>query len=173
MTEPRNRTAAEVADHAGILQEDAQQLAGLIRYAAPVDPKEDLARVADLVERLAAQVEDIAAVDAGVNEPDPVLEADNARYRLDEPEEPEPAHQEPVRWVDVSRLDDGSHVKRVAPWAAASVIAQGTISTYDEVLRERSPLRSTGSGVRSGPGTCTPMTATRCSSPCTSRSTVP
>lgn len=59
---PRTRTAEQVADHAGILQEDAQQLAGLIRHTSGGSTTDDLARVADLVERLAAQVEDLAAV---------------------------------------------------------------------------------------------------------------
>ncbi len=53
MTEPRERNAEEVADHAAAIVEEAQ---ALVHGAFPGYPK-----VWGLIERLAAQVEDLAA----------------------------------------------------------------------------------------------------------------
>lgn len=54
MSEPRTRTAVEVADHASILLDEAQR-----RYRNPTAWTETF--LLDAVERLCAQVEDLSA----------------------------------------------------------------------------------------------------------------
>lgn len=66
MSEPRTRSAAEVADHASDVQVEAEAINnGIHGDSSPVG----LASLAlSLIERLAAQVEDLAAVVAGETE---------------------------------------------------------------------------------------------------------
>lgn len=66
MSEPRHRTPAEIADHASDVVREANEWSESARRAIGIsDPVTALTRtlqVANLVERLAAQVEDLAAV---------------------------------------------------------------------------------------------------------------
>lgn len=59
MIEPRTRTAGEVADHAGLLQRDVADLADEVADAWGATSYG--VRILGLMERLAAQVEDLAA----------------------------------------------------------------------------------------------------------------
>lgn len=69
MTEPRTRTAAEVADHAAAAQADAHKVYDVTGgYASALAKTCDVHRLAGVVKRLAAQVEDLAAVVDGVVE---------------------------------------------------------------------------------------------------------
>lgn len=70
MSEPRSRTAEEVADHASTLLDDIQRASHVHGTAvnSQTPTQRDLERALDLVSRLAAQVEDLAAVVAGGTE---------------------------------------------------------------------------------------------------------
>jgi hypothetical protein len=68
MSEPRTRTAAEVADHAAVVLDDASALTAVLRPPGgqPHPTRIQVRFIVSLIERLAAQVEDLAAVVADV-----------------------------------------------------------------------------------------------------------
>lgn len=83
---PRQRSASTVADDAAQLVADAQRVAGQVgRYGSRPATRGDVRRVADLVERLGAQLEDLAAV---VASPLPEL-IDKLRLQVPDGTDPE------------------------------------------------------------------------------------
>jgi hypothetical protein len=70
MPEPRTRTAAEVADHAAVVLDDAAALTEVLRQPGvqPHPTRIQVRFTASLIERLAAQVEDLASVVADVTD---------------------------------------------------------------------------------------------------------
>lgn len=116
MTEPRTRTAAEVADHASAVQADAFALVDRATVRDDVSAYEFGRTATGLIERLAAQVEDLAAVVAQYEWSDSAddIEVDPATIAL----------FPPVAWPITLHCSVSEDVLAVSSWADDGIHVQ-------------------------------------------------
>lgn len=130
MSEPRTRTAAEVADHAAALVDDARTLSDDIVARYGNGTRTNAQRLAELVERLAAQVEDLAAV------------ADTSKRTTAGPYSQTPTvHRTAANvaetWQRYGTLAGGGDDPRGELWLAVALLARLVASLADPDPEER------------------------------------